>query len=886
MSSQEDTVEIMKPNRQTFRRKPMYSMILAVLASFPAFAAHAEKKAPSLAQAQFSDQFLLRKDGKPLDLSRFTNGNPVQAGSYRGDVYVNDTWLGRSDLVFRGAEGNPDNVGLCVDRALLEMAGVDFEKLTPEAVAALTQAGPGGCPDIEALVPGATASFDSSELRLNVSIPQISLRKQARGYVSPEFWDRGVNAAILGYNFNAYRTSNPGLPTNTSYYLGLNGGINLGDWRLRNVSALTRQNASKTHFQNIATYLQRDLVDLKSQLTIGDTFTSGQFFDSLSFRGVRLASDDRMLPDSLSGYAPVVRGIARSNAKVTVSQGGNLIYETTVAPGQFEITDLYATGYGGDLSVTITEADGSRSSFTVPYASVAQLLRPGADRYSINAGRTRDIGLPQANFVQATYERGLTNSITMFGGAQAATDYLAAVGGGAFNTDIGAFSASVTQSHAKVSEHDTRSGQSYRADYSKLLKDTGTNLSLAAYRYSSSGFMRLQDLLVAKDLTARGFPGSRIDRQRSQLQLQINQALGERNGSVYVSASAQNYWNRQGSTTQYQAGYNNSWRSISYNFYLQRQKDLASGATSTQYYASITMPLGREVHSPTVTASVTRDSNSGTSLQSTLNGTLGEDNAFNYGVSAGKNPSSSNGSVNAQYRAAYANVGGSYGYSSGGSTQMSAQASGAIVAHPGGVTFAQSVGETIGIVEARDAEGASVNTAGVRVDGRGYAVVPYMTPYRLNEVAIDPKGTSTDVELTLTSQRVAPRAGAVVMLKYPTVSGRSILFQVTLPNGEAVPFGAEVLDGEGNAVGLAGQGGRVFVRAANEDAGRLVVKWGQAATEQCSVQYQLPPRQKDAKGIVFDTAEARCEFTPQVAGKKPDIKVIGKTAGPGQSVTR
>ena len=62
------------------------------------------------------------------------------------------------------------------------------------------------------------------------------------------------------------------------------------------------------------------------------------------------------------------------------------------------------------------------------------------------------------------------------------------------------------------------------------------------------------------------------------------------------------------------------------------------------------------------------------------------------------------------------------------------------------------------------------------------------------------------------------------------------------------------------------------------------MRWGPAATQQCSVQYQLPPRPTDAKGIVFDTAEARCEFTPQAASKKPDLNIVGKVASPG--VTR
>ncbi|WP_423830998.1 fimbria/pilus outer membrane usher protein, partial [Staphylococcus haemolyticus] len=35
---------------------------------------------------------------------------------------------------------------------------------------------------------------------------------------------------------------------------------------------------------------------------------------------------------------------ANSNAKVSVTQSGNKIYETTVPPGAFEINDLSTTG--------------------------------------------------------------------------------------------------------------------------------------------------------------------------------------------------------------------------------------------------------------------------------------------------------------------------------------------------------------------------------------------------------------------------------------------------------------------------------------------------------------------------------------------------------------
>ncbi|WP_180354978.1 fimbria/pilus outer membrane usher protein, partial [Salmonella enterica] len=99
-------------------------------------------------------------------------------------------------------------------------------------------------------------------------------------------------------------------------------------------------------YQHTATYLQRPLSAWRSQLTLGDSFSNGQVLDGVRVRGITLSTDDRMLAPSQQGYAPQIRGIADSNATVTVRQNGYTIYETQVAPGPFVIDDLYPTGYG------------------------------------------------------------------------------------------------------------------------------------------------------------------------------------------------------------------------------------------------------------------------------------------------------------------------------------------------------------------------------------------------------------------------------------------------------------------------------------------------------------------------------------------------------------
>ena len=137
---------------------------------------------------------------------------------------------------------------------------------------------------------------------------------------------------------------------------------------------------------------------------VGNTYTSSGIFDSLSFTGLQLSSDKEMLPDSLHGFAPTIRGIARTTAEVSVYQNGYSIYKTTVAPGAFEINDLYATGSAGDLYVNIKESDGSEQNFVVPFASLAILQREGQLDYALSSGRTRSGSSDdkEYNFIQSS----------------------------------------------------------------------------------------------------------------------------------------------------------------------------------------------------------------------------------------------------------------------------------------------------------------------------------------------------------------------------------------------------------------------------------------------------------------------------------------------------
>lgn len=793
--------------------------------------------------AQFDSNFL-SGSGTKVDLSAFTNGNPMVAGDYRVDIYVNGSWKGRRDVPFR-ANGQGE-VGACLDIALLEELGVDTEQL--QAVDANTNTSD-SCYQVQERMPNAFGIYDSGNLRYDLSIPQVNLRREARGYVNPALWDRGINAGFVGYSFNMVDGQTRGVLSqrNRSAYLGLNLGLNLGGWQLRQDSNLTWNEGASSHWQRIATYAQRGFARVGGELTVGEAYTSGELFDSVGYRGISLATDDRMLPDSLRGYAPVIRGIAETNARVEIRQNQQLIYSSTVSPGNFVIDDLYPTGYGGDLDVSVVEADGRTRSFKVPFGAVAQMLRPGMSRYAFTVGQVRDENmLDEPWLAQGTYQRGIGNRLTLYGGGLLSQDYAALLYGAGLATPIGALSFDLTHARSRFQRGQDTLGSSMRLSYSNLIGPLGTNVTLAAYRYSTRGYYSLQDALSHRDAISRGFDAQRYGRQRSQFQLTLNQPLAKGWGALYVTGSVRDFYDIAGTSVQYQVGYSNAWRAVNFGFSAVRTEEGLPAVRDTQYLLSMSMPLGRRSRSMAFNADIGMRDGSGAkrsggyeSSRIGISGSAGADQSIDYGLTL---TDSRNGSssvmASAGYRGRYATLNGAYGYSDD-FRQLSLSASGNAVVHGGGVTFVPYRGDTMVLVHAPGATDARLtNALGLRVDGRGYAVVPYVSPYRLNAVTLDPAEMSRDVELESSSQSVAPYAGAISLLRFQTRSGRALLISVRGAAGKSLPLGASVKDEQGQLVGLVGQGGRLYVRS-EHDSGRLRVEWGTQASQRCVLDYHV-----------------------------------------------
>lgn len=840
---------------RTMPKKTLLAVCCALLYSQPGLTADV---------VEYDSSFLMGDGAASIDVSRYSDGNPTPAGTYTVKVFVNEKPVASQTIPFIDV-GKKSAEACLTPKNLAQLHIKQPEIVGEKAVLKRGDEESDDCLNLPALIDQSSVEFDMGDQRLDITVPQAWVNKGYEGYVEPSLWESGIPAALLSYNINGYHNTNNGVD-NDSMYAAFNTGVNLGTWRFRANGNYNwdKDNGSNFDFQN--RYVQRDLPALRSQLIMGESYTTGETFDSVSIRGVRLYSDSRMLPSQLANYAPVIRGVANTNAKVTVTQSGYKIYEATVPPGPFEINDLSPSGYGSDLIVTIEEADGSKRTFSQPFSSVMQMQKPGVGRWDFSAGEVNDDDIHDKPYLaQGTYYYGLNNYLTAYSGIQGTNNhYLAGLIGVGLNTPFGALALDVTHSRTEIPDDKTYQGQSYRLTWNKLIEPTNTSFNVAAYRYSTQDYLGLNDALQLIDDAKYNDDDQRdtmdnYARMKNQITLSISQPLqdGETDyGSFYLSGSWTDYWATGDSRSDYTLGYGKgfSWGSMSIN--LQRTWD-EDGEKDDSLYINLSIPLAnllggedRRSGFTSLSTQMRTDFNGGHNLSMNSSGN-NEDNTLNYSVNTGytmqkedKNISDVGGYVS--YQSPWGDISASASANNDSNRQYSLSTDGGFILHSGGLTFTNdnfSNSDALVLVKAPGAKGARINGGGSTIDRWGYGASNALSAYRENQVSLDIDTLENDVELKSTSTMLVPRDGAVVFASFETDQGRSAIITMTRNDGKTIPFGAEVFEGN-TPIGNMGQGGQAFVRGIN-DRGELTVRWFENnQPTRCSATYQLPTDQQ------------------------------------------
>ncbi|MTD28729.1 fimbria/pilus outer membrane usher protein [Erwinia sorbitola] len=798
--------------------------------------------------ATFDANFLPAGMGEQIDVTQFSHRHSIPPGYYDVGILLNEKNIGHMRLLVRKIEGKSV---ICTTRPLMNLIPLRAEEIDSNKWQQLDDADQ--CYGLEHWIPDASAHINTSTLHMVISVPQALLERQAQNEVSPLLWDKGVNALILGYDNNYYQSKQGG-SVYRSFYNGDNISLNILGLMFRHRGSLSWDEESGAHYSSLRNYVEYGISPLKSRIIVGDTDTSGNLFDSFSLRGVTLYSDDNMLPDSRRGYAPMIRGVAETNARVSIRQNNTLLYETTVSPGPFNIDDLYPTGYGGDLVVTVHESDGRINQFMVPYAAVPQLIRPGITRYSFSAGTLRNMNVSQREKVaQVTVQRGINNLITGYGGILSTPDYHAFMLGGAMGSTWGALALDVTQAQTFTPSRDL-TGQSYRATYSKRFNSSNSTVTFAAMRFSSSGYLDLKNAMQVIDHDTRRKADEAeylFYSPRSRISASLSQGFKDNWGQLYLTAIRQSYWGKGGSNNQLQMGYSNSFRSVSWSFSVNRVN--ARDGAETQYTLGLSVPLGGGSPQTHLNMNFSHDAD-GLSSQANLNSSLGAHQQFDYSVGMRHDKKQrTTANAAASLYTPYTSIQGTV-EKGRQSHSWSTGLQGSVAILHDGITAGPWHSETMALVDAPYATGAHVEGhSGLTLNHQGRALVPYLMPYRLNDIRLDPQELPLDVELKSTQQQIVPHSGALVKVNFSTSRGRPVLIHTTLPDGQSLPFGASVLDEEGTNLGLVAQGDIIYVRLPAGDS-RLRVTSGDE--EICMLKVHLSPLVDAQNG--FERFEQPC----------------------------
>lgn len=764
----------------------------------------------TFAQDYFNPQFLGSDSVSLEDLSYLTAGSQLSPGDYYLYVYSGEEFLKSTKIKFTIIN---EKVQPCFTRDIID--AISFNEDTKKHFKSISYEN-NSCIDIAKYINNFNYEVDLSKLILRLSIPQIYLDSTQSTMAPENEWDDGITAFMMNYNYNGSYSKNEGHNNYSSNYLNLNNRANIGPWRL-NANVYFNENKSGSisnhQIDTNGIYVSRKINFLKSELLVGQSTLGSNLFDANAYTGITLATSNEMLPDSDRGYSPSIRGIADSRSKLTIKQNNTIIYQTYVNPGPYNINNLYSVGTSGDYDVELTSAEGVVHKFSVPYSSLPNLLRPKKYNYAVTLGKLDLNSAKDINFVQSTIAIGVPFESTLFFGTQSSENYTSlGVGAGKDFGSLGALSVDAIHASTKI-KHDAMSGKSYRILYSKSFNETGTNIQLTGYRYSTADYYSLSEASRKKEISSSDFDYYYYGRRKDSFQLNLSQSFKDY-GQLYVWGNVNSYWGSNSKSKNIQFGWNKSFSQFNnIMFSANYSKKSYSTITDDVFYFSFSMPLTKTNSiNPMYVSNSTNYSKSDYSNATSLYGNM-LDNKLDYSVyqTVNKKSSYNNTNINVGYKANTAVLRAGSAYSEQ-STQLNYGISGGILLHKDGIAFTREANDTAILVKAKGAEGARVSRAGenITVNKSGYALLPYATPYHFNDVELDPSSFSNNYNIENKIAKIAPTKGAISEVTFDVKSGYSFLVSV-LHKNRPIKFGTLVKNDEYHNVSIADDDGSVYL---------------------------------------------------------------------------
>jgi len=727
-----------------------------------------------------------------LDLSFLQGGNQLNTkawaqfnnkyvpGHYLTDISVNDKNQDKHVLDILPQDSN----ALCLNQGWLEAAGVMIKPEFYQSVFNVKRQ----C-YVLSNEPNTKVEFDFSTQSLAFSIPQAGLKKKAEEHYD---WDYGTSALRLNYNFNGSVNEN-----STDIYASSGATVNVGEWIVNSSMSVTPEKSE----MNIASATHAVRM-LKSDLTVGKTYGGSALTGGASMLGISLSSNSAMAPNDI-GYTPIFTGIAKTNARVSLTQNGSTVYSEMVPPGPFVIDDVNLLN-SGDVTMTVTEVNGSKTTKLFPLTVVANMLSPGDYTYDFHVG-VRDDGHQDKSM------HGLFSAISLGYGFDGFTlgssllihqDYFSGgiegIGG---LGNFGTLSAKTVYMFAKYNKQ-SRSASKYSFTYAKTFNEL-TNIQITDTQYTNENYIEFSSFNPWE------FTSDSRLKQKNQYTFSVGQRLNSRYG-VSISGWQRTYWQQYGR----QLGASISISASFDRFSLSLANSYSKAERNSDSYnvsASISVPFeisGKHISSyATVNSGLDGTSSLTTGISSSLTDNI------DYSVSAGWTHPDGEPSYSLMSSYQGNKVLGNITVSKyGRNTTGSASIGGSVIILPEqrDIIFSRNTTGTIAIANIKDTAGVKFSQSPYVTNSKGNAVIP-VSSYSNNQVTLDGATLPLDTELMSTNKTIVPTDGAVVYMPFQSIKIKRYLLQITDKQGLFVKNGQWAETETGIPLGFITQNGVLFI---------------------------------------------------------------------------
>ncbi len=514
------------------------------------------------------------------------------------------------------------------------------------------------------------------------------------------------------------------------------------------------------------------------RMSIGDVdLSTGDLGSSVSLLGGEIHRYFGLTPNSLINVLPGVRGSVGTPATANVYVNGALVKTETLGPGEFSFQNL-PTGLGpNNTQIVITDAFGHQQTYTNYFFGADQLLAPGVSDFAYGAGIPRAFygqtpGTTQFG-VGGRYTKGVTNNLTVGGRMEASASLVSGGGEALFRLHQGVLGMEGAFS---------RSGNATGGAAAVTLQEMVNRFSMSASvgvqspQYATLG----QNVLSDRALTNASL-GLSAPMGKSTVGLSYN-ALKDRDNGIQQGWQLTRWSRLSGSTS------------------IQLSANLMQTVTGKQFSvtASLNLMAGHDMNANINTS----ESNGHRQLSVDVSrSNLTSVPSFGYNVGLASSDSNTVSSyASGEYRGQYGNYFGTV-YTGGGSSSVTLQLAGGIVAIGGKFFATQPVNDSYALVDT-GMPGVHVTVNGFdagRTNRSGYALVPQMGAYFNNTISLQPGDVPMNYSLDQSTQTVVPeyRTGEVVHFRIRRVLPVTGNLSVLMAGHPTIPaYGILELTGE------------------------------------------------------------------------------------------